>query len=95
LVGQYLVDISAELAPETVATYRGNFVKSFVPRFGREVELSEVTQALLTRHCNGAGLIWGVFDCRLRCGTRNAMFESQADALDLGCKTGTRAQHFL
>jgi hypothetical protein len=33
LVGQYLVDISAELAPETVATYQGHFVKNFAPRF--------------------------------------------------------------
>ena len=33
LVGQYLVDISAELAPETVATYQGYFVKNFAPRF--------------------------------------------------------------
>ena len=33
LVGQYLVDVSAELAPETVATYQGYFVKNFAPRF--------------------------------------------------------------
>ena len=33
LVGQYLVDISAELAPETVATYQAYFVNNFAPRF--------------------------------------------------------------
>jgi len=33
LVGQYLVDVSAELAPETVATYQCYFVNNFAPRF--------------------------------------------------------------
>jgi len=33
LVGQYLVDISAGLAPETVATYQAYFVNNFASRF--------------------------------------------------------------
>jgi len=84
LVGRYLVDVSAELAPETVATYQGYFVKNFAPRFGREVELSEVAQALLTLHCDGTGLIWGSFDCRAA--LRNA-------AHDAGCFTEQEMQH--
>ena len=84
LVGRYLVDVSAELAPETVATYQGYFVKNFAPRFGREVELSEVAQALLTLHCDGTGLIWGSFDCRAA--LRNA-------ARDAGCFTAQEIRH--
>jgi integrase len=53
-------------------------------RFGREVELSEVAQALLTRHCDGDGLIWGAFDCRSA--LRNA-------ARDAGCFTEQEIQH--
>jgi|GEM_PF-2153334 len=32
LVGQYLVDISAELAPQTVATYQGHVLKNVAPQ---------------------------------------------------------------
>jgi len=53
-------------------------------RFGREVELSEVAQALLTRRCDGAGLIWGAFDCRPA--LRNA-------AQDAGCFTEQEIRH--
>jgi len=53
-------------------------------RFGREVELSEVAQALLTRHCDGDGLIWDAFDCRSA--LRNA-------ARDAGCFTEQEIQH--
>jgi integrase len=53
-------------------------------RFGREVELSEVAQALLNRHCDGPGLIWGAFDCRPA--LRNA-------ARDAGCFTEQEIRH--
>ena len=53
-------------------------------RFGREVELSEVAQALLNRHCDGPGLIWGTFDCRPA--LRNA-------ARDAGCFTEQEIRH--
>ena len=53
-------------------------------RFGREVELSEVAQALLTRHCDGNGLIWGAFDCRAA--LRNA-------ARDASCFTEQEIKH--
>jgi len=53
-------------------------------RFGGEVELSEVAQALLTRRCDGAGLIWGAFDCRPA--LRNA-------ARDAGCFTEQEIRH--
>ena len=53
-------------------------------RFGREVELSEVARALLTRHCDGPGLIWGSFDCRPA--LRNA-------ARDAGCFTEQEIRH--
>ena len=53
-------------------------------RFGREVELSEVAQALLNRHCDGPGLIWGAFDCRPS--LRNA-------ARDAGCFTEQEIRH--
>jgi len=53
-------------------------------RFGREVELSEVAQALLTLHCDGTGLIWGSFDCRAA--LRNA-------ARDGGCFIEQEVQH--
>ncbi len=53
-------------------------------RFGRDVELSEVAQAVLTRHCDGDGLIWGAFDCRPA--LRNA-------ARDAGCFTEQEIRH--
>jgi len=53
-------------------------------RFGREVELSKVAQALLNRHCDGPGLIWGAFDCRPS--LRNA-------ARDAGCFTEQEIRH--
>ena len=53
-------------------------------RFGREVELSDVARALLTRHCDGPGLIWGAFDCRPA--LRNA-------ARDAGCFTEQEIRH--
>jgi len=53
-------------------------------RFGREVEVSEVAQVLLTRHCDGPGLIWGAFDCRPA--LRNA-------ARDAGCFTEQEIRH--
>ena len=53
-------------------------------RFGREVELSQVAQALLTRRCDGPGLIWGAFDCRPA--LRNA-------ARGAGCFTEQEIRH--